>query len=186
MNFYIGVLGLVFAIRDERDVVKMSWDLEPRASEAIATDIFRQMQWPELNMQKKQGVTTSVLGFLYDPIEYKQRNIPRIHRDITFAMLERKPNDSVAPPPFPVKITQHEGVKAYLRVLPVFFYGQTRLLRRLFQQKLNPEFVLGVIRENLDFSETTEILAYNNVVGHDEVDDWINNTMAMLRKRRAD
>lgn len=183
MNFYIGVLGLVFIIRDNDDVPKMCWGLEEEATKDIATDILRQMQWPPLNLQTRRGVTTSVLGSLYDPVEYKEKNIPRLHRDITFALLEEKSIDSVNAPPPPAKIVKHEGPRAYLRVLPVLIYGETHLVTRVFKKKLNATFILNVIRENLSLSGTTEILAYNSIVGQDEVDDWIQDTLDMIRSR---
>lgn len=186
MNFIVGVLGFVFVVSDLQDARRLSLDLETKATEAIATNLHQQFGWPEFNLKEQKGATVSVLGFLYDPLEYKQKRVGQIHRDLTLGVLRGKSVDEIEAPPFPTKIKEHNGVVTYIRVLPVFIYGETRMLLNAFNQRIDTDFVIMVIRQNLELQDTTEILSFKNIVGYNEIEQWTRDTVRMLEEIRQE
>lgn len=58
------------------------------------------------------------------------------------------------------------------------------MLLNAFKQRIDTDFTMMVMRQNLELQDTTEILSFKNVVGYDEIEQWTRDTVRMLEDIR--
>lgn len=185
MIFYISVAGVIIEINNPDDTEKLSWDIEPKAVEGICTAIIRMLDWPPLDLHRKRGLGVSTIGFLYNPVEYAKKQIHEIHKKIALGIVRGKSNDDIQAPPSPARTENPGHPDVYIRVLPLFFFGERSLIPQVPRMNLPSSEIATIIKQNLSLEDSTNVYVYNRVIDRTKIDEWVEEVVRNITQERS-